>query len=204
MKEKRKMAETNNPSGGESTTNTTSVTTGGSTTGGRGTTNTSTTTRGGDVDSTGTLSSANTPDANLESESKVQVAAEGTLLPYPHTALANLELEATVYRDLIKDVYKEHEKELDSDKVGNYEPTPEMLAARDDAQVRLADELRASLKAQRSMSARNSGKEEGGVKIKLSKPHIHNGIAYQAGDEISVDEASAKFIEEVKAGKKSE
>lgn len=196
------MAETNNTSGGESTTNTTSSTTGstGGSTGGRGTGNTAgNTTTKSSGDASG-LSSANTPDANLENETMATKSTETTQMPYPHSALSSIQTEASSYRDLIKDVYKEHEKEMSSEKANSYEPSAEMLAAREDAQVRLASELRASLKAQRSMTRK--GATEGGVTIKLSKAHIHDGVAYEAGDEISVDETSASFIEEAKVGKK--
>ena len=203
------MAETNNATGGDSTTNTTTGV--GVTEGGRGTGNTvsniSTITKGGNATSGsgGNLSSANTPDANLENieEPKTVVAQQGSLLPYPHSALANIKTEASSYRDLIKDVYDEHEKEMAKTTAQDIELSDEMLAARDDAQVRLADELRASLKAQRSMMTRGSA-QEGAVTIKLSKAHMHAGVAYQAGDEIKVDEVSAKFIEEAKVGKRAD
>ena len=82
-----------------------------------------------------------------------------------------------------------------------YQPSEEMIAARNDAQVTLAEQLRASLRAERSMAARDSA-SEGTVKIKLTKPHMHGGVAYKEGDEIKVDEASANFIEEAKVGKR--
>ena len=200
------MAETNTTTGGEATTNTTTSTTGGGTTGGRGTgntvTNTSTTTRGGDAGSTTGMSSANTPDATLQSEenaSRAIVSTEG-LLPYPHAALTHAKVEASAHRDLIKNVYKEHEKALEA-KHHDIQLSPEMLAARDDAQVRLADELRSSLAAQRSMAIRKVSSDEDTVTVKLTHPHTHAGVAYEAGDEIKVDEGSAKFIEEAKVGK---
>ena len=43
---------------------------------------------------------------------------------------------------------------------------------------------------------------KGEVKIKLTRDHTHEGMAYSKGDEITVDETSAKFIEEVKSGTK--
>jgi hypothetical protein len=203
------MAETNNPTGGESTTNTTTSTTGGTTgTAGRGntTTNLRTSTGGGDATGGGStgLSSANTPDADLQNEEtqKALVVEKGSLLPYPHSALAGIKTEASAYKDLIKDVYKEHEKAMESDKPHEIELSDEMIAARDDAQARLSEELRATLKAQRSMT-RKAGADEGSITIKLSKPHIHSGVPYEAGDEIKVDEVSANFIEDSKVGKRA-
>jgi hypothetical protein len=188
------MAETNN------TTTTTSGS--GATEAGRAD-NTKVVTKGGESTEGvgGNLSSANTPDAKLEStEPKTVVAEQGTLLPYPHSALAGITTEGSAYKDLIKEVYKEHEKELASDKPQEIELSDEMLAARQDAQVRLAEELRASLKAQRTMAMRKA--QEGNITIKLTQPHIHGGVAYEAGDEIKVDEISANFIEDVKVGKR--
>jgi hypothetical protein len=170
------MAEnTTNSNSSDATTNTTTVTSG----------------RG----SESTLQSGSAPK-----DVKTAPAALDTVsLPYPHQALTNVSAtEGTVYKDLISEVYAEHEAKL-KEGLGTYKPSPEMEAARADAQARLAVELRASLEAQRSMVVPDS---KGSVKVKLSQNHTHNGVVYAANDEVLVDEASAKFIEDAKIGKR--
>ncbi len=180
------MAEKNNPVGGEATTNTTHVISGSSVPTG--------------VADSITTSGEDTPSSMVASPVTEPVAG---LLPYPHNSLAGINTEASAFRDLIKEVYAEHEKELDSNKGNMYEPNAEMLAAREDSQIRLASELQASLKAQRTMSQKG-GQEKGGIKIKLLRDHLHGGLGYKAGDIISVDESSANFIVAAKAGTKVE
>lgn len=58
-----------------------------------------------------------------------------------------------------------------------------------------------NLHADDSHNRRGVVKNKSKVKVKLNRPHTHEGVEYEAHDEIEVDEASAAFIEEAKAGK---
>jgi hypothetical protein len=57
-----------------------------------------------------------------------------------------------------------------------------------------ADKLAASQEAKKG--------EKKGIRILLSKSHTHEGIEYAEGDEVYVDEDSAKYIELSKAGRR--
>lgn len=204
------MAETTSgATGGEATTNTTRTgagRTGASTTstgsGGNATSNTTVTTGGGDT-GTGAAgrSSVTAPLANLQDVPAEQnPAVSGTTpegqLPFPHASLAGVEVNASVYKDEITEILREHE-EL-SGKPQDFKPSEEMLAARAEAQRTIAAELRANLSAQRTAaSLRSSGTssaERNTVKVKVGSNLTHEGIFHKAGSEVMVDEDTADYL----------
>jgi hypothetical protein len=193
------MAEITNTSN-DATSNTSTTTTGSNTSVKRSGTSgaaSSGTSAGGDDTLTNTTVVDGAPAGNDEA-----VKAEGSLLPFPHNNLNEGVTEGTVYKDLIADVYKEHEKALGKDDSAAYEPDDEALAARMDSQERLANELRATLKAQRTMKAYASGEKSGGVKVRLKQEHTDGGVFYKKGDEIYVDKTVATFLLDAKIAEK--
>lgn len=126
--------------------------------------------------------------------------AEASSLPFPHNSLSAVATEGGVYKDLISEAYSEHEAALKTKEDAVYAPDAELLAAREDAQVRLSEELKANLRFQRSIA--KEAEVKGGVRVKLLSDHIHAGVAYKAGEEINIDAASADYIVTCGAGKK--
>lgn len=50
--------------------------------------------------------------------------------------------------------------------------------------------------AKKEAGAREAHRRENTVKVRLTKPHTHEGIEYDKGDFVEVDESSAKYIVE--------
>jgi hypothetical protein len=118
--------------------------------------------------------------------------------PSPHPAHGEIPVvDASVYRDEIGEVLKEHEYLKNKEQV--LVPSDELLMARKEAQRVLADTLRSNLALQRS---RQTPKNSSTVfaKVKLDKEHTHNGEVFKPGDVIEVDEPSLRFLEEHKIG----
>lgn len=190
------MAETKG-TGGEAATNTrtSSVSGTGSTSTSNATGNTAVTSS---ADIGGRALGKTAPNADLQDVAPDQNPAkagnvfEGQL-PYPHQGLQGVDVNASIYRNEVEEVLKEHERL--KGKAQAFEPSPELMAARAEAQVAIAKELRANLAAQRVAAAlRAEDTRNDTVKVKVFGNHTHGTKTYKAGETAMVDEASADFL----------